>query len=345
MKRSSLHTVDVHIGGDVHQIIVSGVPEIPGDSPAEKREYLRRNDGLRCLLLDEPRGAHPSHFANLVVAPAHPHAEAGFVIMEYMGYPLFSGSNSMSVAIALLEEGTVPLRDGKRPIVLESPGGLVEMTANCKDGKVVSVSYKPDSTAYVALKDQAIDVPGHGSVRFDLVWSGCFYCVIDGPSHGFEMTRGEEAAMGAFGFDFMRAASRYVKFDHVELGNQGRSDFVLMVAPPEKRAGGVWERIVSPVVFPRSVSRCPSGTGTTAAMAQMVEQGIMHNGDRLISRSCWGTRFEGHCYAVEPYADTTGCRVEVTGDGWIVARKELVVDFDDPLTPGEGLQEILKPCG
>ena len=340
---SSIRTVDVHIGGDVHQIIVSGVGDFPGRTPAEKREFLRWNDGLRELLLNEPRGGHPSHFANLVVPPAHPEAEAGFVIMEYMGYPLFSGSNSMSVVIALLEDSPLPLPDGDRQIVLESPGGLVTMTAVCRNGKVISVSYKPDSTAFVALKDHEIDIPGHGTIRFDLIWSGCFYCVIDGPSYGFDMIPKEERAMGEFAHAFMQDASRQVSFNHIEFGDQGQSDFVLMVAPPLQQSAGVWERIVSPVVFPGSVSRCPSGTGTTAAIAQMVQSGMMVAGDRLISRSCWGTRFEGACYETMPIAGTTGCRVEVTGEGWIISRKELVVDFTDPLTPGNGLKEILKP--
>ena len=341
-KTHSVHTVDVHIGGDVHQIILSGMPALPGDSPAANREFLVKNDGFRKLMLNEPRGGHPSHFADLVVPPSLPGAEAGFVIMEYMGYPLFSGSNSMSVAIALLESSPMPLQDGKRKIALESPGGLVEMTAECKNGKVLNVSYKPDSTAYVALKEEVLEVPGRGPVKFDLVWSGCFYCVIDGPSHGFEMTAAEEQAMGDFAYDFMVAASKEVRFEHFELGDQGRSDFVLMVAPPVKRSEGSWERIVSPVVFPKSVSRCPSGTGTTAAIAQMVLNDEMKTGDHLTSLSCWGTRFEGTCYETMPIAGTQGCRVEVVGEGWIISRKEMVIDSEDPLTPGEGLNKIFK---
>ena len=67
----------------------------------------------------------------------------------------------------------------------------------------------------------------------------------------------------------------------------------------------------------------------------------MTEGDTLITRSCWDTVFKGNCYEVTPYADANGCRVEVSGQGWVIARKELVVDFDDPLTPGDGLAEML----
>ena len=340
---ASVRTVDVHIGGDVHQVIVAGVKALPGETVGEQMAHLRQSgDGLRQLLLLEPRGGHPSHFADLVVEPCHPDAEAGFIIMEYMGYPLFSGSNTMATAIALLEDGRLPMADGKRTVVLESPGGLVTVNATCRGGKVLDVSFRPDSTAYVAHKDLSVAVPGRGEVRFDVVWSGCFYALIDGPSHGFDLRRDEEEAMGAFSHDFMEALrGQGTGFAHRELGDQGPASFVLWVAPSYRNAAGELERRISPVVHPRSVSRCPSGTGTTAAIAQMVEAGEMRQGDRLRTLSCWDTAFLGECYRVGPYGEVTGCRVEVTGNGWIVSRKELVVHFDDPLTPAAGLKALL----
>ena len=340
---ASVRTVDVHIGGDVHQVIVAGVKDLPGETVGEQMAHLRQSgDGLRQLLLLEPRGGHPSHFAGLVVRPCHPDAEAGFIIMEYMGYPLFSGSNTMATAIALLEDGRLPMADGKRTVILESPGGLVTVNATCRDGKVLDVSFRPDSTAYVAHTDLSVAVPGRGEVRFDVVWSGCFYALIDGPSHGFDLLREEEEAMGAFSYDFMEAVrDQGISFLHRELGDQGPASFVLWVAPSYRNAEGELERRISPVVHPRSVSRCPSGTGTTAAIAQMVEAGEMQQGDRLRTLSCWDTPFLGECYQVGPYGEVTGCRVEVTGTGWIISRKELVVNFDDPLTPAAGLEELL----
>ena len=339
-----MRTVDVHVGGDVHQIIRAGVRDLPGETVGEQMVHLRQSgDGLRQLLLHEPRGGHPSHFANLVVEPCHPDAEAGFIIMEYMGYPLYSGSNTMATAIALLEEGRLSMADGKRRVVLESPGGLVTVNATCRHGKVLDVSFRPDSTAYVAHKDLSIEVPGRGEVRFDIVWSGCFYALIDGPSYGFDLLREEEEPMGAFSYDFMEAArDQGVKFEHHELGDQGPACFVLWVAPPYRNDEGELERRISPVVHPRSVSRCPSGTGTTAAIAQMVEAGTMREGDRLRTLSCWDSLFFGDCYHVGAHAGVTGCRVEVTGTGWIISRKELVVNFDDPLTPTAGLENLLE---
>lgn len=342
-KCASVRTVDVHVGGDVHQIILAGVKPLPGATVGAQMDHLRRTgDGLRQLLLLEPRGGHPSHFANLVVEACDPGAEAGFIIMEYMGYPLYSGSNTMATAIALLEEGGLPMADGARRLVLESPGGLVTVNATCRDGKVLAVSFRPDSTAYVAQRDLAIQVPGRGEVRFDVVWSGCFYALIDGPSHGFELVREEEAPMADFSYDVMEATrAQGLSFAHHELGDQGPLPFVLWVAPAYRTGEGELERRISPVVHPRSVSRCPSGTGTTAAVAQMVDRGELGAGDRLRTLSCWDTAFVGECYEVGPCGGGLGCRVEVTGSGWIIARKELVVNFDDPLTPGAGLAALL----
>ncbi len=341
-KQGKIRTVDVHTGGDVHQIIVDGVIDLPGRTVGDKMAYLKNNgDGLRRLLLHEPRGGHPSHYADLVVAPSIPGAKAGFVIMEYMGYPLYSGSNTMATAIALLEDGHLPMAEGRQDVLLESPGGAVTVTANCRDGKVIDVSYKPDSTAFVAQKGLSLDVPGRGAVKFDVVWSGCFYSLIDGPSHGFALTKSEEAELGAFALDFMAAARDKIPYRHFELGDQGPAVFVLWTGPAFRIDDQTLGRRISPVVYPKSVSRCPSGTGTTAAIAQLVERGEMRSGDRLKAISCWDTEFEGHCYEVLPYGPGVGCRVEVTGDGWIIARKEVIVNFDDPLTPGDGLKEIL----
>ena len=35
---------------------------------------------------------------DLIVEPSHPEAQAGYVIMEAMGYPLYSGSNTICTA-------------------------------------------------------------------------------------------------------------------------------------------------------------------------------------------------------------------------------------------------------
>ena len=95
--------IDVHAAGEPGRVITGGVLNVPGDSMMAKQQWLARHaDGLRRLMLREPRG-YPALCCNLLLPPCDPKAHAGFVIMEQTEYPAMSGSNTICVVTALLE--------------------------------------------------------------------------------------------------------------------------------------------------------------------------------------------------------------------------------------------------
>ncbi|GIT27511.1 MAG: hypothetical protein CM1200mP41_35550 [Gammaproteobacteria bacterium] len=85
-------------------------------------------------MLREPRG-YPASNCNLVLPPTHPDADAGFIIMEQVEYPPMSGTNTMCVATALIESGMVEVTEPVTTLNLESPAGLIKVTAEVRDGK------------------------------------------------------------------------------------------------------------------------------------------------------------------------------------------------------------------
>lgn len=342
MRRSiyKLKVTDVHIGGDVHQIILDGIALPDGMSVLEQRDLLRdRYDTLRQIVLNEPRGGHPSLFANLIVPAGKPEAAAGFVIMEYLGYPLFSGSNTMATAIALVEEGRLTLADGVHDIVLESPGGLVDVRLNVSSGKVESVTYRPDDLASVVRTKVDVKLaPLDIKVEYDLVWAGCWYAVVAAEQLHLRLRPDEDGRQGQLAFSIMEALSFEPNPVHPTLGDQGPIKLVLFVDDPYRTSDGTLRRRISPVVYPRSVSRCPAGTGTIAAITQLVSRGQMTAGDRLESVSSWDTSFEGICENV----GAGGLQASVTGRGWIIARKEIILDSSDPLTSINQIRDVLS---
>ena len=107
-----IQLMDTHAGGDVSRIVTGGVDVLPGATVREQMEYLRDDaDGLRRLLLEEPYGI-PEMSVDLLVPACHPEAVAGYIIMEVMGYPIYSGSNTLCTATAVLESGIVPKQEG-----------------------------------------------------------------------------------------------------------------------------------------------------------------------------------------------------------------------------------------
>lgn len=339
----SLDVVDIHVGGDVHRIVLDGVEDLPGESVFEQSKYLQREaDGLRKVLLDEPRGGHPALFADLVVRPCDAQAEAGFIIMENNGYPMFSGTNIMSTAIALLEGGRLPMSDGVRKVVLEAPGGLVDVWATCKGSRVLDVTCQPSKPVFVYDSDLSVDVPGRGRVAFDLIWAGEFFPVIDPTAYGYEMKRGEEYELGAFAKDFVDAAQRIFHPRHPEIDDPRPLASVAFIGPLEFGSDGVAERRVIPYVYPNhQVGRCPGGMPSSAAIAQLYFQGGIILGDKLRTTSPAGGSLEVEITGEQASGSFDGVNVAVTGRGWTIAQTTIVADLSDPMTPGSGLDKIL----
>src|SRR5690625_270439 len=148
-RERSLDLIDTQAGGDVSRVVTAGIEPIPGTTALEKARYLQREgDGLRRLLLSEPYG-DPAMSVDLIVEPGHPEAQAGYIIMEAMGYPMYSGSNTICVATALLQSGMVEMREGLQDVILESPAGLARVSARNIDGRVESITTQGEP-AYVA---------------------------------------------------------------------------------------------------------------------------------------------------------------------------------------------------
>src|SRR5215475_13100022 len=151
------HAVETH-SGEPMRVIVSGVPHIPGATVYEQMKWLEANDDqIRMLMLREPRG-YPPVCCNLLVPPKHPDAVAGYIIMEQTEYPVMSGGNTIAVATVLLETGMIPMREPVTEFHLEAPAGLIGIKAECRNGKVISVTFR-NVPAFAAHLEKIIDVP------------------------------------------------------------------------------------------------------------------------------------------------------------------------------------------
>ncbi|MBL0887713.1 proline racemase family protein [Myceligenerans indicum] len=345
-RERTLELLDTQSGGDVSRIVVAGVGPLPGATVLDKARYLQRDgDGLRRLLLSEPYG-DPAMSVDLIVEPSHPEAQAGYIIMEAMGYPLYSGSNTICTATALLHSGMIPMREGLQNVVLESPAGLARVSARVTDGRVVSVTTQGEP-AYVADQGLSVQVPHYGEVRFDLVWSGAYYAMIDASRHGFGLGSTEQIALTAFGDAFVRAARPGLLQVHPELGDVGPLPFAHFMGPVREtgRTGEGHVRYESPsatYVHPGVLCRSPTGTGTSARLALMARRGEIHEGDELETVSPRGSRFVGTVMDNAQVGDYPALHSTITGGARLMAHSHITVDLDDPLVDESDLEHVLS---
>lgn len=345
--RRVLGLVDAHYGGDVSRVVFNGLPLIPGDTVRAKRDWLQsEGDQLRRLLLYPPYG-DPSMCANVIVDPdpEFPEAQAGYVIMEAMGYPHFSGSNSICAVTALLETGYLPMTpspDGTevvQEVCLEAPSGLVRAWARHDGTHVHAVTVDCDP-AYVVARDQVADLDGHGEVVFDLVWSGCYYAVVDAEANGFALTAAERPALATFAHDLCLVATPHLDLTHPRLGDTGPLSFVNFAGPVDE-VDGVRHTPSATYVHPGVVCSCPTGTGTAARLALMLERGEVDEGDEMITTSPTGSSMSGRVRGTREQDGVEAARVSVTGQAFTLGRTDLIVNRDDHLVDVDGIWRLL----
>ena len=131
----SLKVVGVHAEGEVGNVIVGGFGQVPGDTMFDKLNFLQNDrDWMRLVMLREPRGGVAKN-ANIILPSNNPQADAGYVIMEAIEYPVMSGSNTICVATVLLETGMIEPVEPITNLVLESAAGLIPVECHVQIGR------------------------------------------------------------------------------------------------------------------------------------------------------------------------------------------------------------------
>jgi hypothetical protein len=163
--------VGAHAEGEIGRVIVGGVLPPPGATMFERMKYLEtKGDDLRQMLLFDPRGGVTVSM-NLVLPPCDSRADVGLIIMESRHYVPMSGSNTICTVTVLLETGMILMREPETVIVLDTPGGLVQVTAACRNGKCERVTFR-NVPSFVFALDRSVEVQGLGTVKVDVSYGG-----------------------------------------------------------------------------------------------------------------------------------------------------------------------------
>ncbi len=328
----TINVMDVHCEGTPGRVVVGGVLPPPGDSVFEMMCHMRdKDDWLRRFLLNEPRGAGISS-ANLVVPPRHPEADAGYVIMETVEYPAMSGSNTICTATALLETGMIPMTEPETRFTLESPAGLIRITAKCEGGRAREIEFT-NQPAFVLHLDAPLEVEGLGTITVDVAYGGMFFPIADAHALGFSIARDEARDLVAMGMKITRAASEQIEAVHPV--NPGIREITLsqIAAPLEDTPEGKRSRNVC-IVQPGRIDRCPTGTGTCARLAVMHARGQIGVGQVFENYSIIDTRFRAGIIEATEVGGVPAVVPKVAGRGFVAGVLQYGLDPLDPFPEG-----------
>ena len=337
-----ISAVDAHAGGEPGRVIVGGVLDVPGATMFEKRQYLEQHmDDLRRRMLREPRG-YPGLCCNLVLPPTRPEADAGFVIMEQTDYPPMSGSNTICVATVLLETGMLPMREPTTELVLEAPAGLINVTAECANGKVRSVRFR-NVPAFAVHLEADLEVPRLGTLKVDVAYGGMFYVIADATALGLRLTPDEGREIVRVGEMIKAAAREQLPVAHPAEPQVSGYSVAQLSGPAHSKDADMRNAVVistgpfdwtRPDTWTGALDRSACGTGTCARMATLHARGRLALGKPFRHESILGTVFTGCLEAETKVGKYPAVVPTLSGSAYITAISQYVLDAEDPFPEG-----------
>ncbi len=323
------HAVDSHTEGMPTRVITGGVGVLPGATMFERRQrFVAERDDLRTLLMCEPRG-HAAMSGAILQPPTRPDADYGVLYIEVSGCLPMCGHGTIGVATVLVETGMVPVVEPETVIRLDAPAGLVTARVRVRDGHAESVTLA-NVASYCHALDERVQVPGFGSVRYDIAYGGNFYAFVKLEELGIEFDRGNGQAMIEAGLAIMAAINTQNPVAHPENPAIDVCHHVYLEAPGSTAQHSRHAMAIHPGWFDRS----PCGTGTSARMAQLHARGLLGVGEDVVNESFIGSRFIGRIAGVTTVGDRPGILPTVTGRAWITGTAQYLLDPTDPYPAG-----------
>ncbi|WP_160153732.1 proline racemase family protein [Microbulbifer sp. ALW1] len=341
----SVDTIDMHTGGEPLRVILRGFPTLEGDSVLAKRRFAQQHhDELRCALMWEPRG-HRDMYGAIVVPPNDPGADFGALFIHNEGFSTMCGHAVIALAKLAVELGWVKpgIPGSEAPVTIDAPCGRIHAFAQTDvGGRVISTRFHC-VPSFVFARNQSIDVPDFGTIRYDIAYGGAFYAYVDAAQLPFSLDAEHAEQLIRAG----RAIKQCIQASGQDIRHPTEPDLgflygtiFLDMAPFQARPldtnqmpNSIHSRNVC-VFADGELDRSPTGSGVSGRMALHLEQGLIGPQQTLIAESITGSCFTGGAVQSLQYAGIPAVIPEISGTAHITGQHRFYIDPTDPLQQG-----------
>jgi trans-L-3-hydroxyproline dehydratase len=323
-------TIDAHTEGEPFRVIVSGFPELQGETILARRRFAKeRFDHLRTALMWEPRG-HADMYGCIVTPPVTPEADAGILFIHNEGFSTMCGHGIIGFTTVALETGMFPMVEPLTTLKLDSPAGLITAYGHVSNGRVERVSFH-NVPSFVLELDAMVDVPGLGRIRYDLAYGGAFYAYVKANEVGLSCRPEDFRRLIETGMQIKRTvmASRAIPHPfEKDLSFLYGVIFVGEAENPTHHSRNVC------VFAEGEVDRSPTGTGVSGRLAIHHARGEIGIGQSIVIESIIGSAFTGRVAQITTFGTHAAIIPEVEGTAHITGRHEFLIDPMDELRSG-----------
>ena len=317
-------TIDMHTGGEPLRVIINGLPPMEGRTVLEKRRYFREHyDYLRTGLIWEPRG-----HADMYGAVIMPSADADFDVffLHNEGYSTMCGHAIIALTKLAVETQLV----SKNEITFNVPAGKIFARASVVDGHVVETSFR-NVPSFVYLRNQRVDVPGIGSVNFDVAYGGAFYAFVSAKEVGLRLEPDQVNRLIDYGRSIKHAVMSQFPITHPFEEDLSFLYGTIFIGPPNNPAHH--SRNVC-IFADGELDRSATGSGVSARAALHFAAGELELNERITIESILGSTMSVKAVETTKFGPYNAVIPEVSGTASIIGRNEFYFDPEDPFRTG-----------
>lgn len=326
----TIQAIDSHTAGEATRIVVGGIPNIKGNTMPEKKQYLEDHlDHIRTAIMLEPRG-HNDMFGSVMTQPCDPDADFGIIFMDGGGYLNMCGHGSIGAMTVAVETGVVPMEEPVTKVVMEAPAGIIKGDVKVENGKVQSVSIF-NVPAFLYKRDQEVELPGVGKVKFDISFGGSFFAIVHASQLGLKIEPKNAAKLTDLAMELRDIINRDIEIQHPTLEHIKTVDLVEIWDEPTNEKA-TYKNVV--IFGQGQVDRSPCGTGTSAKLATLHAKGELKEGEKFVYESILGTLFEGEIVGTTKVGEFDAVLPKITGSAYMTGFNNFLIDEDDPVKYG-----------
>lgn len=306
-----VRVIDSHTAGEPTRVVLPEEISLSGDTMQERLlEFKERFDWLRQGILLEPRGSDVLVGA-ILTPPVNNSSIAGVIFCNNASYLGMCGHGTIGVAETLRHCGLID----SDSYSLDTPVGVV----NGKFGPGQEITVE-NVASFRHKKDVPLNLENGKLVKGDIAYGGNWFYIVH--ESGLDLTLKNEPNLKEFCKSVKRALQNEghsgpngEPIDHIELSSSWQSG----------EANSVNYVLCPGDAFDRS----PCGTGTSAKIACLIDDGLLNLGQGYIQKSITGTIFR-----VSAQSRAGKLIPTIQGRAWVVAKSTLIFSDDDPLRAG-----------
>lgn len=322
---------DTHSSGMTSRIVLSGFPEIPGETMLEKTRHCQENlDHLRRTVMLRPRG-FKGILGAILTRPTREEADFGVVYTHSDGYFNACGDSTFATVKALIESGRVEKKEPFTELVLDTAGGLLPVKATVREGEIEGISYEGTPSFYCG--HHVLDVPGLGEVEADVAFGGLYYAFVDAKKLEVETEASNAIELIRVGLEIMDAANEQVEIRHPKNPDLDKIQLVTFSDSPKDPGHDYRHANVQDVGF---LCISPAGTSVSAKLATFVEKGEISIGDGIVVESPVdpGIVMTGRAVRETRVGGYKAIVPELSARAYVTGIQQFVLEVGDPIKHG-----------